>query len=442
MITLTAAGDDPARPSALSALGTLGDSTAVRLLVGAAASTRPEEQAAAREALETLHRGDVTGALAAEVGRRTAAEDREVFRAFAQRAETSAIPALLTFCRSDRPSVRGPAFQALGRVADGRDLDPLLTLLGEARDDETRGEVLGVFETLVERRGGGVGLNLDPLIRGLTEGDVPRRVAFLSVTALLVDARVRTALRAAQSDPEESVRRAAGRALAGTRDPGLLPDLLEAVRRAPDDQSRTVALEGCVRLATEEGGPLTPRQRAEVLIQAMEACSRSNDRRIVVSGLGHVPDRAALEAVERAGLDPAVRPDAEQASLRLAQALGATEFEVVEGVLNRLREGAGHPLVRSNAQQLLVRLDSGWMSSGPYRKEGRRGEELFDEPFPPEVAGAGGGSWRRVPGQTDPARAGEVDLGTMTGGDHCVLYVRTRLLAPGAPGGGPGHRNR
>jgi hypothetical protein len=39
-------------------------------------------------------------------------------------------------------------------------------------------------------------------------------------------------------------------------------------------------------------------------------------------------------------------------------------------------------------------------------------------------------SWRRAPGSADLTRIGEVDLASIVGGDHCVVYAKTRLFMP------------
>jgi hypothetical protein len=40
--------------------------------------------------------------------------------------------------------------------------------------------------------------------------------------------------------------------------------------------------------------------------------------------------------------------------------------------------------------------------------------------------------WQRAPGVADLARAGEVDLSGIVGGNHCVVYAKTRVYAPAA----------
>jgi hypothetical protein len=86
--------------------------------------------------------------------------------------------------------------------------------------------------------------------------------------------------------------------------------------------------------------------------------------------------------------------------------------------------------VRTNAQAILRQLDSGWLCAGPYRQEGKSAQDLFDTAFAPEQAVASEIKWRRAPGSPDLARAGEVVLDGIVGGDHCVVYLKTMAFVP------------
>ena len=63
---------------------------------------------------------------------------------------------------------------------------------------------------------------------------------------------------------------------------------------------------------------------------------------------------------------------------------------------------------------------------------GKLGPDLFDVAFAPEQPNAGDVAWQRAPGSADLARAGEVDLASIVGGDHCVVYAKSRIFVPTA----------
>jgi hypothetical protein len=54
---------------------------------------------------------------------------------------------------------------------------------------------------------------------------------------------------------------------------------------------------------------------------------------------------------------------------------------------------------------------------------------LFDIAFDPEKPGAKV-AWKAAPKPSDPSLAWKVDLSSVVGGDHCVVYARSRVYAP------------
>ena len=426
VLTAARSADAAVRAAAFAALGKLGDASAVTVLAEAATSHDASEQTAARNALAALSRGDIAGALVAQLRTATPAVQVELARALTTRAEQTAVPALLELARSDQPATRKAALQALGRLTDGSQLGALVQLLAATKDEEARAGVRGVFESLAERTSGIDALDVTPIVNALDDSDLDTRKALFQVSALFADARLRAAFRAAVKDGDDRVRAAAARALCDTRDPELLPDLLELARQTSDSSLQALALEGGVRLATEESAKLSTPQRTKALAAVSALAARAEDKRMVLSGLARVPTATTLKLADQASADPAVKAEADLACLQIAQKLGGRDFEAAAATLTRLAATAGNPTVQTNAQTLLRRLNSGWLCAGPYRQPGKQAQDLFDIAFPPE-GGAAGVTWQRAPGAASSSRPGEVDLGGITGGDHCVVYLKTRI---------------
>lgn len=421
------------RVAALAALGEVGDSSCILPLAEAAAGTAPADQAAARLSLLALSRGDITASLLQHVPDTRGAVQRELFRALTTRADRTAVPQLFRWARQDNPGLRTGALQALGALADARHLEALVALLAEAPDAAVREEIRGIFESLLERTPEPARLDVTPLVKALastTSSSTETRAALLQIGAQFADGRFRDAFRAALRTPDPGLKSAAARALCSTRDPGLLPDLLDVARTTDTASLRSLALEGYVRLITEEATTLDPAARSEGLAQALKLDLHDEDQRRVLSGLSRIPHLRALELAETASSRDAVRASAQFAALQIAQSLAASNFVAVEPTLQRLATGAVEVATQTNALALLRQLNSGWVATGPYRQPGRTGEELFDVVFPPETNATTTISWQRAPGSADLARPEQIQLAGFTGGDHCVVYARTRLFAP------------
>ena len=95
-------------------------------------------------------------------------------------------------------------------------------------------------------------LDATPIAKGLESGSPETRTALLAICSGLIDGGIRTQLRNALHDSDANVRNAADRTLCDTIDPDLLPDVVKLAMDAPENNLRTLALGGCVRLLTQE----------------------------------------------------------------------------------------------------------------------------------------------------------------------------------------------
>lgn len=416
------------RVTAINALGTLGDASLVPFLAETATAREEEDQKAARIALIQLRRGEVGAAMVKALPAAKPAEQAELARALGARWEKSAVPALLQLGRSDSAATRAAAVRALSLLADGSHLRELVKLLADTREAD-RPDVRGIFESVVDRSDPKQVFDVTPITDDLATAPPELKAALLQVSALFIDEKLRTAFRAALAEVAPATRTAAARALCDSRDAGLLPDLLEQAKSHPDATLRALALEGYIRLVIEDRSGFVAARKFELLKPAYDLATRTEDRKRVLSALGNAPVRGALDLAEAALADAEVKAEAEIACSQIAKVLLNSDPDAAERILLRLIETGSTENTRTNAQGVLNLFDSGWRYAGPYREGGKPGNELFDVVFAPEKADSSDVKWLRAPGTS---RNGEVALGELTGGDNCVLYLRTRVFAPKA----------
>ncbi len=416
------------RVTAINALGTLGDASLVPLLAELATSRDEDDQKTARIALIQLRRGEVGAAMVKALSVAKPAEQAELARALGARWEKSAVPALLQLGRSESAATRAAAVRALSLLADGSHLRELVKLLADAREAD-RADVRGIFESVVDRADPKQVFDVAPITEAMATAAPELKAALLQVSALFVDEKLRAAFRAALLDAAPTVQTAAARAMCDSRDAGLLPDLLALAKTHADTTLRALALEGYVRLVIEERSGFAAAKKFELLKPAYDLAARTEDRKRVLSALGNAPVRGALELAEAALTDDAVKAEAEIACSQIAKVLLNSDPDAAEKTLLRLIESGSNENTRTNAQAALNLFDSGWRYAGPYREGSKAGNELFDVVFPPEKADSTDVKWLRAPGTS---RNGEVELGGLTGGDNCVLYLKTRVFAPKA----------
>jgi HEAT repeat protein len=314
--------DQSVRLAALAGLGELGNETAVEALLQTASSAEEATLRAARQALLVLNRGDVTHALVVHLTAGEPASRVEAARALAGRGDKDAVDSLIAAARTNPDPVRGALFSALGGLAGARDIAALVTLVVEAKDDSAREQARDALAAACAR----LPVESAPvaaasIIDGLA-GDGPQaRGALLQAGSVLMDERLRAELRRALSDSNPGLRQAAAQALWETRDPGLLPDLLNYARQAFDPSRRVPAVRGYVRLVSDtENVQFTAAERVKALREIVPL-ARTEEKWAVLAGLAKLPDIDALVLALPMLDDPATRAEAAQAVISIASGL-------------------------------------------------------------------------------------------------------------------------
>jgi HEAT repeat protein len=419
------------RMAALNALGTLGDDKYIPLLVEVAAATGDPAQATARQALMLVHRGTPDEALLGLLSGAKPEAEVEIIRTLSSRSAVTAVPQLLELARQADDPVREAAFQALGRLADQPQLDDLVKIVGQMTTDDSRASAAQAVDAAchhIQRRHGTV--DLTPVLAALKNGSTETRVALLPVCGSLTGEQTRAVLRAGLDDTDAKVRAAALRAMCVTTDAALLPDIEKIACESSDDDSRTLAIEACVRLATQEDSITIPDPDRIKLFQAITPkAANADEKRAVLSGLAVVPDDATLQLAEPLVSDVTVSNEAARAVIQICSKL--PDAEAAQAALGRLVSGATSDQIRQDAAAALKVIEgrgdyiTTWQVAGPYRQAGKNFTSLFDIVFPPETAGAQGVNWRALPVSNDPNSSGVMDLLKAFGGEQEVAYART-----------------
>jgi HEAT repeat protein len=421
------------RLAVIRALENLGDNSVVGLLSGVAAASDGEEQRAARQALEDLHRGDVTATLIEQLTSGTPQVQTESARALGARGDKAAVPKLLDLAQRGQNSTRKSALQALSVLIDNSQLAALVNLVLQSKDQAGSAPAAEALNAAYQRLQTARGqADTEPLVRGIAQGTPEARAALLSVCGGLTDAKVRAALRTAIQDPDPQVRSAAIRALCETPDAELVPDVLELAHSTQDESIRSLAIFGAVRLLTQEEGVKLPvGQRVEALKSLLSFATNPEQKRKVLAGLGEVPDIGSLRVVDTAFADTSVGNEAARAAVKITSTL--PDKEACLATLKKAQAAATDAGTRQAVQAALEQIQqtaeylTDWEVSGPYQQADKDYAALFDIAFAPESKDSGTAKWTRLAAGSDPKRPGVMDLAKALGGQQRVAYARTWL---------------
>jgi HEAT repeat protein len=425
--------DPRVRVAALAALGELGDASHVTLLTERAAATSGDERDTARAALCRLRRGEVTGSLLGMLRESSPAAKAEVMLALAQRGDAAACDALLAVARGADEAAAASALEALGTLAGAAQFAALTEVLVQATGKVVR-EAATTAVVSAGRRPGDLDAATATVLRAVEATTGEARAALLRAAGELGGAGAFARLRLALDDADPAVRTMAVRTLADVAGPEALPELLKLATASAEPTHRVLALRGYWRLVgLAEMSPLDERLRW--CREGLAACTRPEERRLGLGQVSRLPLPAALELALAAEADEAVRAEAQLASVQVCRQIMASDRTAAGALLQRLATAGAVEQVKTEAKaalEALYRLSSyimPWLATGPYRQEGKECKELFDIPFPAEE-GVEKADWKPAPVPADPGLAWQVDLGPLTGGNHAVLYVKTRVFVP------------
>jgi len=322
---LLAAAEDPSpdvRLAALRSIGKAGGAKPVAFLATKAARTSGAEQDAARESLTLLRGSDVDPAILAHMDKMSDdAVKAEFVRAAGERRIAGAKPALMAMVKSAPPMLKAKAAAALRDIAGTGDIPDLLGLL-LGLDDETARESMQDTVAAVARtsprelsRAGAAEALL------ASEKDPRKRADLLRVLGKIGDDTSLALIRAALTDPGETVVDAAVRALADWPTGMARDDVYEVARTSFALNHRVLSVRAFIRMIGLE--PFrAPDGAVADLLRALAVSPRPEEKKLVLGMLVRFPCVTGLKTAESLLADQSVAEEAKLAANRIRQALG------------------------------------------------------------------------------------------------------------------------
>ena len=346
------------RTAAVRALGRIGDAGCTLVLCKAVAEGKsPAEKEAAVNSLQVLPGETVNPTLLAYMKTAEPAVRVALIDTLAIRKAGGIVKDLLAEAKGPDASVRAAATKALGQLASASDLPALVGLLVAPKDGQASPEAERAV-VLVSRKISQEAAQADAVLAALeTASATPVRCSLLKTLGGIGNGKAFQAVTAALKDTAPAVQDAAVRALASWPDARVLDALLGVFRTAKSMTHRVLALRGCVRLVG-----LSDRSagdKLKVFAELMKGAPRSDDKKLVLSGLAGVADPAALAAVEPFLDDRQVKNEAELAILGIARGLRTTAPDKARAALQKLQGKArNNRTLRRDISLLLRQIDA------------------------------------------------------------------------------------
>ncbi len=427
--------DESVRVAALKTIGQLGNASSVPILAERAATSKGEEQKAARESLYRLRGPEVDAAILQNAASAEAGVKVELVSAIGERNIAGSVDTLLNAARGEDRKVRIESLKVLKIVGTPEDMPALVNLLLEIKGDSDRTEaektVAAVAHKIEDKtRQAAAVLAVLPNVK-----DNADRASLLRVLGRIGDSSSLPTLRTALSSREAEIQDAAIRALSDWPTSEPASDLLKVAQTAENARYKTLALRGFVRLLGLESAR-TPEETLDLYKKAMDLAGDAQEKKRVLSGLAAAKSIGTLNMAAEYLDDLALHLEAESAAVQIAQGIYGSNPQRVREVMTKVIQVTKQDALRQQAQEVINQIERfddylvSWQVSGPYTKDGKA-SELIDAVFAPEQEGQEA-QWRPMPVGTTPDQPWLIGPDKVEGlaGDNRVAYLRTKIVSP------------
>lgn len=326
------------RLAAVDALSQKGDPSFLSMLVRAlTAAKSPAESRAIESALVVVPGGAQTDQTVTAALKRASGESRVgLIAVLARRAGADANPVFFAETENSDPLVAKAAFRALGRTAAPEDVPALLEALAKVRERDVRPDAESAAAQAlakVENASARSAALTNALARAQT---VEARVSLLGLLPAAAGAASLAALNSAATDPEPRLRQAAVHALADWPDAAAWDTLAGLYRQPENETSRALALRALVRLAGEQN-PHPDAALVERYRQLLAGARTVADVKLILGALGGANHPDTLQFAVQLLANPAIRPEAEAAVRKIAEAIKAQDPQAAQAALEQIQ---------------------------------------------------------------------------------------------------------
>lgn len=277
---LAASRDEPVRIAAIRALGFLGTSTDLELLMPSLIGGTAAEQATTRTSLARLPGESVSKALAAQMRRADPPLRVTLIEILATRRAFETAVDLLPAAVDPDVSVRSAAMAALAQLAGPEHMAGMVRGIlaaqpGRERDAAEKA-VMQVCGRIKDPQEQAV-----PLLAVLHTLDEADQIALLPALGRIGGNAAREIVQSAIDAPDPTRREAGLRALCNWPNASVASELIQRVQKEEDSGNRITALRALIRVAPLPDGR-SDSEKLELLQKAMSLCTRDTERNLVL----------------------------------------------------------------------------------------------------------------------------------------------------------------
>ncbi|MBC8355642.1 MAG: HEAT repeat domain-containing protein [Planctomycetes bacterium] len=317
-------GPKPVRMAAIEALGRVGDASCLSVLLESAVEADADLAQAAKATLADLSGEKVNSQIVALLPNAEGKSYPLLIELVGQR-RIDAVPALLKALDHSDKSVRGAALTALGETVALTRLSVLVSLVVAPKHPEDAPAAQQALKAASIRMPDREACATE-LALALKRSPTGTKTTLLEILSDVGGTNALKTLGAAAKSADPELQDTASRLLGKWNSVDAAPVLLDLAKTAPERKYQIRALRGYIGLARKFAMP--EQQRAEMCQKAFDASRQPAEQKLVLDVLKLHPSAEALKLAINAIKVPALKDEATQATLVIAQKIGGKGVDV------------------------------------------------------------------------------------------------------------------
>jgi HEAT repeat protein len=319
LTTLSNLGKDrfsPLRLSAIDAIGQIGNTRSVPVLVQIMGDADAPAAQAAKAALAAIQGPEADKAVYDMLSAGNTQTRLTGLELVARRRMTSAMPELIKLTREGDPRLRAAATRQIGEMGGTAEVPTLLDVLLTSTDSEQLSAVeyaLGLLNTKAPDKDA----LSSQIVKVLPRAQPAQKTTLLQVLGAAGGPVAYQAVSNTLKDGNQEVRGSAMRVLGNWNGQEAAPLLLEMAKTSANATEKTLALRGYLRLASQ--ADVAASQRLQMCRNASELAQRPEEKRLLLAALGGTRSVEALADITPHLADESTRQEAATAALDIVE---------------------------------------------------------------------------------------------------------------------------
>ncbi len=342
--------------TAIEAMGSLGSPEVVIMLAELAATNDREISETARESLYRVSGDEVNRTIVSELEKVDNPVKVELIRALGQRQAMDTADVLLDYAGHDDKNVRRAALAVLVDMAGQKHLPALKALLNSLESSGDKKLLARAIREVVRRAGQNTS-HIDGLLSDFhaMRDETTRMVIVEDVFGPLGDATALPDLRRLLVSGSEEMKTAVIRGLSEWPGDDAVPLLLETAEKTDDNNRRTLAVSGVVKLlGNDDRRPME--QTVGYFRRLMDAAKTIRMKKKVLGGLSQVAHYEALVLAEDAFNNAELELEAALAIVQVTEKIHQDYPLKIRTLLERILERVDNQTITDRARKVLDKL--------------------------------------------------------------------------------------